>query len=500
MTPYDERVATGALRARARRFVDGPVDDLVHPTTPLGRLARTHVLMVSGDTLVTVALAGSLFFSISPDAARSQVLLYLVLTMAPFIVVAPLLSPLLDRTRAARRTMVILSALVRAVLCLLMARDLHSLVLFPEAFLVLIASKTYTVTKASLVPGTVDSHHQLVGANSHLSLLSGLSAIVAGGVGAAMLSIPGLGSAWVLRLDAVVLVGGALAASTLLVRQPAWLRKSEPEARRTDTGVLESRPHASTTAGWDPGTSELAGDTAARPGVRAGRGATEGRGSGSAGHRQGQARRPAGLRHGGRHLLFGAWAPLTLVAATAMAVLRGGVGYLIFLVAFNLRDAHAPLYIYGAALVASAGGNLVATRVAPRLRRHVREDTILVASLLSVVVASVAVAAAGGGDWPTIGLAAVMGLAAGCGKVSFDALVQRDAPELHQGRAFGRFESRFQLAWVLGALIPVVAAISLRAGSEVLAFGMAVAAASFMAARNALDAQRRPSPPVGPTG
>jgi len=428
--------------------------------------------------------------------------------MAPFIVVAPLLSPLLDRTRAARRTMVMLSALVRAVLCLLMARDLHSLVLFPEAFLVLVASKTYTVTKASLVPGTVDAHHQLVGANSYLSLLSGLSAIVAGGVGAAMLSIPGLGSAWVLRLDAVVLVGAALAASTLVVRQPGWLRRPARDTERVDPGVLEGFRPASATAGWDPATSEPTGDATARPDAWVGDGTSEARGSGSTGYRRipghghggGKGRRPAGLGRSRRHHLFGAWAPLTLVAATAMAVLRGGVGYLIFLVAFNLRDAHAPLYVYGAALVASAGGNLVATRVAPRLRRRVGEDTILVASLLSVAAASVAVAAAGGGDWPSIGLAAVMGLAAGCGKVSFDALVQRDAPELHQGRAFGRFESRFQLAWVLGALIPVVAAISLRAGAEVLSFGMAVAAASFMAARNALDAQYRPLPPVGPTG
>ncbi|MFP3901280.1 MAG: hypothetical protein ACLFXM_10520, partial [Acidimicrobiia bacterium] len=58
-------------------------------TTPFSRLARTHALSVAGDTLITVALAGSLFFSIEPDAARGRVALYLALTMAPFSVVAP---------------------------------------------------------------------------------------------------------------------------------------------------------------------------------------------------------------------------------------------------------------------------------------------------------------------------------------------------------------------------------------------------------------------------
>lgn len=95
--------------------------------------------MVMGDAFMTVALAGSLFLSISPSAARGKVALYLLLTMAPFAVVAPALGPLLDRSREARRAMVMGAGAVRAVLCFFMARDLHSLLLFPEAFMVLVA-------------------------------------------------------------------------------------------------------------------------------------------------------------------------------------------------------------------------------------------------------------------------------------------------------------------------------------------------------------------------
>ncbi len=53
--------------------------------------------MMAGDTLVTVSLAGSLFFSVSPNEAKGKVLLYLLLTIAPFAVVSPLLGPLIDR-------------------------------------------------------------------------------------------------------------------------------------------------------------------------------------------------------------------------------------------------------------------------------------------------------------------------------------------------------------------------------------------------------------------
>ena len=43
--------------------------------------------------MFAVSLAGSLFFSISPTAAKDKVLLYLLLTMGPFAVVAPALGP-----------------------------------------------------------------------------------------------------------------------------------------------------------------------------------------------------------------------------------------------------------------------------------------------------------------------------------------------------------------------------------------------------------------------
>jgi len=72
---------------RARGFVSlakASTQDLFDQKTAFGRLALVHVIMMAGDTLVTVSLAGSLFFSVTPDAAKGKVLLYLLLTFSAF--------------------------------------------------------------------------------------------------------------------------------------------------------------------------------------------------------------------------------------------------------------------------------------------------------------------------------------------------------------------------------------------------------------------------------
>src|SRR3954451_15988511 len=201
------------LEAPPRRVSPRSALRTVTGDSPFARLSLTHLFAVSGDTLVTMALAGSLFFSISPTAARSRVALYLLLTMAPFAVVAPLLGPVLDRSRSGRRTVVVVSLLGRAVVCLFMARHIDSLLLFPEAFVVLVLSKSYFVTKGALVPATVDDDRQLVKANSRLVVLGVVAGFVMAGPGVAVLQLAG--GAWVLRFAALVFAGGAIAAVRL---------------------------------------------------------------------------------------------------------------------------------------------------------------------------------------------------------------------------------------------------------------------------------------------
>src|SRR5437868_13899753 len=86
-------------------------------TSPFTRLARVHAFSVATDTLVTVSLAGTLFFSIPSGAARDKVALYLLLTMAPFSVVAPLIGTAIDRLQGGRRLWLVVATGLRALVC-----------------------------------------------------------------------------------------------------------------------------------------------------------------------------------------------------------------------------------------------------------------------------------------------------------------------------------------------------------------------------------------------
>ena len=175
------------------------------------RLALAHASVTAGDAMVTVALAGSIFFSTNLSGARGRVLLSLVLTMAPFAVVAPFLGPAIDRSKGGRRLMVIFAAVGRALTCLFMARFLHNLPLFlVGALVMLILSKAHAVAKSSLVPATVDSPADLVKAGGRLAVLGAIAGFAGGAPAAVVLKVFDAG--WVLRLAAIVYAVGAVMA------------------------------------------------------------------------------------------------------------------------------------------------------------------------------------------------------------------------------------------------------------------------------------------------
>ena len=386
------------------------------------RLAVVHMLAVAGDTFITMALAGSLFFSISPQAARGRVALYLLLTVAPFAVVAPLLSPVIDRSRGGRRALIIAGAASRAIVCISMATHLDSLMLFPEAFAVLVLSKTHMVTKSALVPGTVSGEGELVAANSRLAVLSVIAGFVAAIPGVVVLKVGFLGADWVVRLAALTFACTALA------------------------GFRLTRP--------TPGADRLP---------------------------------PVALAEAELH------AASVRMAASAMGVLRAVVGFLTFLVAFAFRHENAPAWWFGVVLAASMAGSFVGAALAPGLRRRFVEERILQGSLASVVGAGLLAVWIGGRPAAAV-LAGAVGLAAGAGKLAFDSIVQRDAPDAIRGRTFARFETRFQLAWVVGAALPVAVRIPSGTGMGLLALTAAVALSSYLAGLRALDHHHRELP------
>jgi uncharacterized protein YfiM (DUF2279 family) len=462
--------------------------DLLDQSTPFGRLALVHVMMTAGDTLVTVSLAGSLFFSISPQAAQDKVILYLLLTMAPFAVVAPLLGPVIDRSRGARRATVVVSATCRAVVCLVMANDLKSLLLFPEAFTILVLSKVYLVTKGSLVPLMLDSpagaesgsdgdrhhdrvrvdgdpfdpdasapehepaeesvdHNRLATANAQLGLLASLTAFAAALPAIGILKL--LGGPWVLRLDVVVLLVGA----ALALRLPVPRARRAGRAGRAGPGGWSS---SAAGASMEVATEDGSWDQQAGPLAALG---------------------PRASTH-----------PEVTFALSAMSVLKFSVGFLTFMLAFDLRRAHATIW-YGPALAVSIAGAVVGVLLVPRARRALSEQQVLALAIWLVALTAVLTAVVGGVVIQTL-LAFVIGLAGGAGKPAFDALVQRYVPTAAQGRAFARYETRLQLVWVIGALVPVWVATPLSSGDIVIAAVAGVGALSYMTGRRAVRSLR----------
>ncbi|MFZ9885125.1 MAG: MFS transporter, partial [Ilumatobacteraceae bacterium] len=110
------------------------------------RLGRVHSLIACGEAAFAIALADSLFLSISPDAARSRVLLFLAMSLAPFAIVAPFIGPVIDRIPGGRRITVFIVALLRCVTVVLMITRLESNSLFALAFVSLVLARTYSVS------------------------------------------------------------------------------------------------------------------------------------------------------------------------------------------------------------------------------------------------------------------------------------------------------------------------------------------------------------------
>ena len=399
--------------------------------TPFLRLVRVHALAAAGDAMITVALAGSLFFSIDPSAARFRVTLYLVLTMAPFAVVGPFIGPALDRFRGGRRPMILAINAGRAFIAFLMISNMDSLLLFPLAFAMLVLQKSYGVAKASMVPLILHNEQQFVGGNARLALVGSVCGFI--GAGPALLASLAGGASWTVGLAMVVYVLAALSSLSL------------PQGRIVPGPVDDQE------------SSKLRG---------------------------------VGIRK----------------AASATSMLRGIVGFMTFLAAFALRGGaddvnlsgvgkalgagvrHAlqgdvasdasPAWKLGMVAVAMVCGFLVGSLLAPKLRDRIREEVIIATALVALFLVGL-LAVWGGGFGSLVLLALGVGMAASAAKLSFDSIVQRDAEDANHGRAFAVFETRFQIFWVLGALIPVIIPIPARVGFLLIAIAAAVGVLLF---------------------
>jgi MFS family permease len=166
-----------------------------------------------------------------------------------------------------------------------------------------------------------------------------------------------------------------------------------------------------------------------------------------------------------------------VVGLRCNAGLRLLSGFLTMFMAFLLRDKPFPGWEDRPALllglvIGSAGlGSTLGVLLGNVLRR-VRPEVTVVATLL--VSAAVTVVAAVFYALPT---AVLLGLTAGLtqsfGKLSLDALIQREVPEHTRASAFARSETLLQLAWVVGGLmgiaLPLVPQLGLGVAAAILA-------------------------------
>ena len=184
------------------------------------------------------------------------------------------------------------------------------------------------------------------------------------------------------------------------------------------------------------------------------------------------------------------------LASFVMATLRGIVGFVFFLLLFEfvrseLPDLSGVGTAAGAAIKSALGfdlledpglpwykaaipfalwgfGGFAGNVIAPWFRRRFSEEKMLVGAVVAVAVSAIAAVWAGGLSGAAL-VALIVGGSASAAKLAFDSLVQRDAPGANHGAAFGRFETQFQIAWVIGSLLAVIVSFPLRAGFLVIA-------------------------------
>jgi MFS family permease len=388
----------------------------------LGKLIELHAVNGAGDLMITIALASTVFFSEPTDEARGRVALYLAITMAPFTVLAPVIGPLLDRLPHGRRAAMAASMLARALLALIIAGAVTtgSLELYPAALGVLVASKAYGVVRSAVVPRLLPPGFSLVKANSRVTLGGLLATGVAAPVGAGLHAI---GPRWPLYGAFLIYIWGMFLSFTL--------------APKVDSAKGED-------------VALLAADEAHLHGP----------------HRK-TAKRP-GLRTVGTAVTH---------ALGANAALRWLSGFLTFFLAFLLREhpltGESAAVSLGLVAVSAGAGNALGTAVGAWLRSRAPE--IIIVTVLAIVLGAAITAAIFFGAFLVACLTATTGFCLALAKLSLDALIQRDVPELVRTSAFARSETMLQMAWVLGGAIGIVMPLNGTAGlclaAAVLALG-----------------------------
>ena len=378
------------------------------------------------DSAMAVALANTLFFAAATGESKGRVALYLLVTIAPFAVVAPLIGPALDRLQHGRRVALAASFLLRTLLAAVLIANYDgvsgsfpSWVLYPCALAMMVLSKSFTVLRSAVTPRVMPPTIDLVRVNSRLTVFGLLGGtIVGGGIAAGVefvlthVQLPG-------ALFVVVVV--SLAGAWLSMRIPRWVEVTTGEIPTTLGYRHRERP---------PGRRGRLPRAAEWPEhLRRARGVL---------------RQPLG-----RNIITALWGNFTIKIM---------VGFLFLYPAFVVKDHDASgwvqLAILGSIGAAAGLGNFAGNFTSARLKLG-RPAVLVLRCTVAVTAAGLAAAVAG--TLTAVVIAALVTSASSAiAKASLDASLQDDLPEESRASAFGRTESTLQLAWVLGGALGVL--------------------------------------------
>lgn len=413
--------------------------------TGMVRLFDLHAISAAGDTLVAVGLAGTIFFAVPLGEARTNVALYLLVTMVPFAVLAPLIGPLLDHVRHGRRYALATTMLGRAFLAWLLAGQLDQLALYPAAFGVLVLSRGYGVARAAAVPRLLPEQLGLSQVNARGSVYGTLAGLVVLPLGLAAFW---LGPQWPLRVaSAIFLIGIVIA-----LRLPARADSDPPAAPRPFPRAWPRRD-------------------------------------------------PAGVRE---RVFAGRLVRATVVGSV---VHRALYGFLLIFLAFSIRAGSLPTSIGGGTLgegtalgVVSGAlvtGTFLAVAAGSRLRIRHPIAVQAVGLLVTGVAATVATIRF---TLPLVVLLCLLAaISSGLAKLAVDSSIQERLTERLRATAFANSETVLMLAFVAGAavgLVPVPgrAGVGVAAGLVLLAVARTVLVAIRLRG-DPLSGRPAPGPP-----
>lgn len=395
------------------------------------------------DAAMAVALANTLFFAAASGESKGKVALYLLITIAPFAVIAPLIGPALDRLQHGRRVALATSFVLRTVLAVVLIANYDgangsfpSWVLYPCALGMMVLSKSFSVLRSAVTPRVLPPSIDLVRVNSRLTTFGLLGGTMVGGAIAA-------GGEYLFNLFHMpgalyVLVAVSVAGAVLSMRIPKWVEVTAGEVPAT--------------LSYHGGTGELRRHPERHPPTA-------------------PARQPLG-----RNTITALWGNCTIKVM---------VGFLFLYPAFVAKSHDASgweqLRILGLIGAAAVVGNFAGNFTSARLKLGHPAQVVV---RCTIVVSAAALAAALTGNLLVAAIATLLTSGASAiGKASLDASLQDDLPERSRASAFGRSESLLQLAWVAGGAVGVLIYTELWVGftgiTAVLILGLAQTVVSY---------------------